>query len=47
MNKNTNIGFILIALLLIAYSWYMQPSAEEMAEMQKQDSIANVASQRA
>ena len=47
MNKNTNIGFILIALLLIAYSWYMQPSAEEMAEMQRQDSIANVASQRA
>ena len=47
MNRNTNIGFILIALLLIAYSWYMQPSAEEMAEMQRQDSIANVASQRA
>ena len=46
MNKNTTIGFILIALLLVGYSWYVQPSEEQLAEMQRQDSIANVMKQR-
>ena len=29
MNKNNIIGFLLIALVLIGFSWYSQPSAEE------------------
>ena len=41
MDKNTIIGFLLIAAVLIGYSWYSQPSQEQVAEMQKQqDSIA-------
>ena len=29
MDKNTVTGFILIALVLIGFSWYSQPSAEQ------------------
>ena len=29
MNKDTIIGFVLIAVVLIGFSWYNQPSAEE------------------
>lgn len=41
MNKNTTIGLVLMALLLFGYGWYVQPSAEERAKMQQEDSIAN------
>ena len=44
MDKNTITGFILIALVLIGFSWYSQPSAEQLAEMARQDSIAAAAS---
>ena len=30
MNKNTLIGFVLIAVVLVGFSWYSQPSQEEM-----------------
>lgn len=40
MNKNNMIGFILIALLLIGFSYYNQPSQEEIEAARKQDSIA-------
>ena len=40
MNKDTLIGFVLIALVLIGFSWYNQPSAEEIEAAGKQDSIA-------
>ena len=43
MNKNTIIGFVLMAVVLIGFSWYNQPSAEQIAAKQKQDSIENVA----
>ncbi|MCH5311985.1 MAG: membrane protein insertase YidC [Prevotella sp.] len=42
MDKNNIIGFILIALVFIGFSWYNQPSQEEIIAAQKQDSIANV-----
>ncbi len=47
MDKNTVIGFILIAALLIGYSWWQQPSAEQVAEMKRQDSLALVAKEKA
>ena len=40
MNRDTIIGFVLIALVLIGFSWYNQPSAEEIEAARKQDSIA-------
>ena len=40
MNKDTIIGFVLIALVLIGFSWYNQPSAEEIEAARHQDSIA-------
>ena len=40
MNKDTIIGFVLIALVLIGFSWYNQPSAEDIEAARKQDSIA-------
>ena len=40
MNRDTLIGFVLIALVLIGFSWYNQPSAEEIEAARKQDSIA-------
>ena len=46
MDKNTVTGFILIALVLIGFSWYSQPSAEQAAELaSQQDSIAQVEEQ--
>ena len=39
MNKNNIIGFLLIALVLIGFSWYTQPSAEEQRADFVQDSI--------
>ena len=42
MNRDTIIGFVLIALVLIGFSWYNQPSAEQIEAQRKQDSIAAV-----
>ena len=42
MNRDTIIGFALIALVLIGFSWWNQPSAEEIEAARKQDSIAAV-----
>ncbi len=43
MNRDTLIGFLLIGLVLIGFSWYNQPSQEEMEAYQRQqDSIAAV-----
>ena len=46
MDKNTVTGFILIALVIIGFSWYSQPSREELEAMAKQDSIAAVERQK-
>ncbi len=40
MDKNNIIGFLLIAVVLIGFSWYNQPSAEEQRAAFVQDSIA-------
>ncbi|KWW29750.1 MAG: preprotein translocase subunit YidC [bacterium P3] len=41
MNKKSVIGFILIFAIFIGYMWWVSPSAEERAEMQRRyDSIA-------
>ena len=42
MDKNTITGFILMALVVIVFSWYSQPSEEERRLMAQQDSIAAV-----
>ena len=47
MNKNSTIGFILMALLLFGYGWYVQPSEEQMAMQRQQDSIENALRQQA
>ena len=48
MNRNTLIGFSLIALILIAFSWLNQPSQEEIdAYNRHQDSIAAAMEQQA
>ena len=47
MNKNTITGFILMAAVLFGYSWYIQPSEEQIAEQRKQDSIQNVLREKA
>ncbi len=47
MDKNTIIGFILIAAVLIGFNIYSQPSAEERAAQARQDSIAAVTRQKA
>lgn len=39
MDKNTIIGFVLMALVLFGYGWYAQPSEEDMAAQRRQDSI--------
>ena len=43
MDKNTTTGFILIAVVLIAFSYFNRPSAEEQRAAFVQDSIAQVA----
>ncbi len=40
MNKNSITGFILIALVLIGFSWYNSPSQEQIETARRQDSIA-------
>ena len=47
MDKNTITGFVLIALVLIGFGWYNQPSAEQIAEAARQDSIAQVERKKA
>ncbi len=47
MDKNTIIGFVLIAAVLIGFSWWQQPSAEEIAAQRTQDSIAHVVKAKA
>ena len=46
MDKNTITGFILIALVVIGFSWYSQPSKEELEAMAQRDSIAAVEQQK-
>ena len=40
MNKNTAIGFLLMAAVLFGYMWLNQPSEADMAAKRQQDSIA-------
>ena len=47
MDKNTIIGFVLIAAVLIGFSRWSRPSDEEIAQQRIQDSIAAVAKQKA
>ena len=47
MNKDTIIGFVLIALVLIGFSWWNQPSAEQIEAAKKQDSIETVKKEQA
>ena len=42
MNKDTITGFILIALVLVVFTWFNQPSAEQIEAQRKQDSISAV-----
>ena len=42
MNRDTLIGFILIAVVLIGFSWWNQPTEEQIEAARKQDSIAAV-----
>ena len=42
MDKNTVTGFILIALVIIGFSWYSRPSQEELEAMAKRDSIESL-----
>ena len=46
MDKNTITGFVLIALVVIGFSWYSQPSREQLEAMARQDSIAAVEAQK-
>ena len=46
MDKNTIIGFVLIAAVLFGFTWYTRPSDEQLAEAARQDSIAAVAKQK-
>lgn len=47
MNKNTITGFILMAIVLFGFTWLNQPSAEQVAEQHRQDSIAAAAKDNA
>lgn len=47
MDKNTITGFILIGILLFAFSWFNQPSPEQIeAQRRYQDSIAKIEQQK-
>ena len=47
MDKNTITGFVLIAIVLIGFSWYSKPSAEQQRAAFVQDSIRKVEQQKA
>ncbi len=47
MDKNTIIGFVLIAAILIGFSIYSKPSEEEIAQQRAQDSITAIAKKKA
>lgn len=47
MDKNTLTGFILIAAVLIGFSYFSRPSEAEIQAQYKQDSLAMVARQKA
>ena len=47
MDRNTITGLVVIALILIGYSYFMSPSKEELKAMHIRDSIARVEAQRA
>ena len=47
MDKNTLTGFILIAAVLIGFSYFSRPDEAEIQAQLKQDSIANVERQKA
>ena len=47
MDKNTVIGFVLIAAVLIGFSYFSRPSEAEIDAQLRQDSIEAVARQRA
>lgn len=46
MDRNTITGLVIIALILVGYSYFMSPSKEELREMHIQDSIARVEAQK-
>ena len=41
MDKNTITGLLLIVLVIFGFTWYGQPSQEQIAEQVRQDSIAS------
>ena len=47
MNRDTLIGFLLIAVVLIGFSWWNQPSEEQIEAARLQDSIAAVQQEEA
>lgn len=47
MDRNNIIGFVLIALVLIGFSWWQQPSAEEQRAAFVKDSLAQVNKKKA
>ena len=47
MDKNTVIGFILIAVVLIGFSWYNRPSEEEIKAQQEQVEKAKAEAEKA
>ena len=42
MDKNHIVGFALMAAVLVGWMWWSQPTEEQVAEMRRQDSIAQV-----
>lgn len=46
MDKNTITGLVVIFLILIGFSYFTRPSEEQLREIQRQDSIAQVERQR-
>ena len=47
MDKNTVTGFVLMAAVLILFTWYSRPSEEQVKAAQERDSIAAVQLQQA
>ncbi|MBR1666411.1 MAG: YidC/Oxa1 family insertase periplasmic-domain containing protein, partial [Bacteroidaceae bacterium] len=47
MDKNTVTGFVLMAAVLIAFTWYSRPSEEQLRAAHERDSIAALQQQMA